>query len=644
VETYPMASATRQVGLRGRLLALVLVPTIVAALLAGSAASSKRNAAKVASEVHEEVGALIGLVDMRTALMSARIPVEVQVRSAALGVDPDEVLDLLNLAGQDFGDLADVKARLRQLPADVRPFSPGELDELRQAIRNGPDLDVIDRFTRLEVLADDAWEDELAVVQRQSETLSHPDIGDLLRDLDRSARLTSAMASTVTGLADYWFADMAGLPRIEAARVQLGIANYRFDRLVSALTKSPVPEVADGAETLLDQKSSGLLQEAVGDALAGRPAAPLVDGIDIGLMASTFTNSFELVEPSLALMDGRSNALDASVERYAARAARMSMLTFVGLLAMMAVLVVISLFVAASFERPLRRLIDGARRIGSGDLHVEPLPVGGPAEIGEATAAFNDVVGNLRLLEGKLDALADTDFDDPRLDDELPGELGQSLARSVEVLSSSIHDRATLQARLAHQATHDMLTGIPNRAGGLAALEGALARSRRQSTTLALAFLDLDGFKKANDRYGHHVGDAVLCEVAERLRRHARSGDSYARLGGDEFVVIGENVPTPAAALAFARRIAAVVAQPIPAGEHLIDIGVSIGVALAPAGRDSVLNLLAHADRAAYRAKRSGTEAELYDNVLDGGTGDLLGALDPPRLPSDEVIDLDSRP
>src|SRR4029078_174162 len=114
---------------------------------------------------------------------------------------------------------------------------------------------------------------------------------------------------------------------------------------------------------------------------------------------------------------------------------------------------------------------------------------------------------------------------------ELPGELGQSLARSVEVLSSSIHDRATLQARLAHPATHDMLTGTPNRAGGLAALEGALARSRRQSTTLALAFLDLDGFKKANDRYGQPVGDAVLCEVAERLRRHARSGDSYARLG-----------------------------------------------------------------------------------------------------------------
>ena len=212
------------------------------------------------------------------------------------------------------------------------------------------------------------------------------------------------------------------------------------------------------------------------------------------------------------------------------------------------------------------------------------------------------------------------------------------------MLSSSIHDRATLQARLAHQATHDMLTGIPNRAGGLAALEGALARSRRQGTTLALAFLDLDGFKKANDRYGHQAGDAVLCEVAQRLRRQARTGDSYARLGGDEFVVIAENVPTTAAALAFARRVATFVSEPITAGEHLIPIGVSIGVALAPAGRESVLNLLAHADRAAYRAKRSGTGAELYDDILDGGNGDLLETMDPASAPdrADDVIDLDS--
>jgi len=197
------------------------------------------------------------------------------------------------------------------------------------------------------------------------------------------------------------------------------------------------------------------------------------------------------------------------------------------------------------------------------------------------------------------------------------------------VLSSSIQDRAALQARLAHQATHDTLTGIPNRSGGLAALEGALARSRRQRTTLGLAFLDLDGFKAANDTYGHQVGDAVLCEVAERLRGHARSGDSYARLGGDEFIVIAENIGSPTDALAFAHRIGGVIAEPIASGDYLVEIGVSIGLALAPAGRESLLHLLAHADRAAYRAKRAKTGVELYDEVLDGAHGDLLAVMDP---------------
>ncbi|WP_421119278.1 diguanylate cyclase domain-containing protein [Aquihabitans daechungensis] len=635
-----MSSATRRVGLRGRLLALVLVPTLVAAILAGSAAAEKRRAAEVASAVHVEVRGLLELVDVRTAMMSARIPVEVEVRSEALGLDPAAVLSLLDLDGQRFDDLAEVQAKIRSMPERIQPFEPEELDRLRQEIRRGASPEVIDRFTQLEELTDETWADELAVVQRQTETLGHSELGDLLRELDRSARATSAMASTVTGLADYWFADMAGAQRVDTARVQLGIATDRFDRLTNSLAKSPDLAVAGAAVALREAKTSGLFQVAIDDAIAGRPAAPFVDDLDLGLLADTFTDSFDLVGPSLDLMDGRAAALDAAVAAYADDASQMAWITFLGSLLMMAVLVGLSLVVAASFERPLRRLIAGTRRVGSGDLHLEPLPVSGPIEISSATLAFNDVVENLRMLEGKLDALADTEFDDPRLDVELPGELGQALARSVEVLSSSIQDRAALQARLAHQATHDTLTGIPNRAGGLAALEGALARSRRQRTTLGLAFLDLDGFKAANDTYGHQVGDAVLCEVADRLRKHARSGDSYARLGGDEFIVIAENIGTPADALTFARRIASVVAEPIASGDYLVEIGVSIGIGLAPSGRESLLHLLAHADRAAYRAKRARTGVELYDELLDGAHGDLLAVMDPvtpTAVGSDEV-------
>ena len=624
-----MASATRRVGLRGRLLALVLIPTLVAATLAGTAAADRRTAALVAEDVHGEVGGLLALVDIRTAMMSARIPVEVQVRAEALGLDPDAVLGLLDLDDQRFGDLAQVQAKLRAMPERIRPFEPEELDGLRDQIRRGASIEVIDRFTTLEEQTDDTWGEELAMVQAQTESLGHPELGDLLRDLDRTARAASALASTVTGLADYWFANMQGQDRVEAARVQLGIANDRFDRLTNALAKSPTEAVAGAAVALREGKTNGPFQTAIDDALAGRPAAPFVDGVDLGLMVTTFTDSFDLVSPALGLMDGRAAALDTAVASYADDASHVAWLTFLGSLLMIAVLAGLSLVVASTFERPLRRLIAGTRRVGSGDLHLDPLPVSGPVEIESATIAFNDVVENLRMLEGKLDALADSDFDDPRLEGELPGELGQALARSVEVLSSSIHDRATLQAKLAHQATHDTLTGIPNRAGGLAALEGALARARRQGTTLAVAFLDLDGFKKANDTYGHQVGDTVLCQVAARLRQQARSGDSYARLGGDEFIVIAENVGSAANALKLGHRLGTAISQPIASGEHLVEIGASIGLAVAPAGRASLVNLLAHADHAAYRAKRSGTGAELYDEVLDGTKGEVLGLLDP---------------
>jgi diguanylate cyclase (GGDEF)-like protein len=615
-------------------LALVLAPTLVAALLAGSAAADKRQEAHVASEVRTEVAGLISLVDVRMAMMEARIPVEVQLRSKALGLDPDAVLELLDLDQLRFGDLASVQEQLRAMPAHVRPFPAEELDGLRAAIRDGADLEVIDRFTKLETQTDDAWADQLSLVQRQTEALAGPELGVTLRDLDRSARSTSAMASMVTGLADYWFASMDGSERVELARVQLGIADDRFDRLIASLINSTEPKVADAAVALDEAKSSGPFQAAIDDAITGRPPAPFVDGVDLEAMVTTFTDSFDLVSPSLELMEGRSEALSVAVADYEQDASRSAWITIAAALTMMVVLLGLSLVVVRTFERPLRRLIAGTRRVGGGDLHLDPLPLSGPIEIEEATVAFNDVVGNLRLLDGKLDALANSDFADARLEAELPGELGQALARSVEVLSESIHDRSELQARLAHQATHDTLTGIPNRAGGLAALDGALARARRHGHTIGLAFLDLDGFKKANDTYGHQVGDAVLCEVAERLRRATRTGDSCARLGGDEFLVIAEDVGSPSDALAFGRRLEAAVAQPIATGEHLVEIGVSIGIALAPAGNESLLNLLAHADHATYRAKRSGTGTELYDEVLDGPHGHVLELLD-----ADEAAD-----
>ncbi|HRW39570.1 MAG TPA: GGDEF domain-containing protein, partial [Aquihabitans sp.] len=208
--------------------------------------------------------------------------------------------------------------------------------------------------------------------------------------------------------------------------------------------------------------------------------------------------------------------------------------------------------------------------------------------------------------------LAHADLDDPRVAEQLPGPLGRELDASVEVLATSIADRADLQARLEHQATHDPLTGIHNRSGALTALRAAMARAQRQGSTVAVAFLDLDGFKAVNDRHGHATGDRVLVEVGARLSDQARAGDVCARLGGDEFIVIAEQMGSAEDARAMGRRIRTTVGRPMRLGDgRTVEIGVSVGLALCDDPTETPADLLHRADLAAYLAKRSGTGVEL---------------------------------
>ena len=117
---------------------------------------------------------------------------------------------------------------------------------------------------------------------------------------------------------------------------------------------------------------------------------------------------------------------------------------------------------------------------------------------------------------------------------------------------------------LAHQATHDPLTGLPNRLLFLDRLDHALARSRRTGDKLAVLFLDLDDFKLVNDTLGHEAGDQLLLAMTERLQAAVRTGDTVARFGGDEFVVLCEEVVSDEVALEVADRLALACARPVP--------------------------------------------------------------------------------
>ena len=161
-----------------------------------------------------------------------------------------------------------------------------------------------------------------------------------------------------------------------------------------------------------------------------------------------------------------------------------------------------------------------------------------------------------------------------------------------------------LTVTLTEQAVRDPLTGLANRTLVEERLRSALARDARSGGTTGLLFLDLDGFKGINDRYGHGVGDEVLRVLARRLQACVRPSDTVARLGGDEFVVLAEGTRAPDGLQQLAERLRAAVAQPLLVGDLDLHLGVSIGAAVSHAGDSDPGRLLAQADEGMYGDKR----------------------------------------
>ncbi|WGL51260.1 EAL domain-containing protein [Nocardioides sp. BP30] len=180
----------------------------------------------------------------------------------------------------------------------------------------------------------------------------------------------------------------------------------------------------------------------------------------------------------------------------------------------------------------------------------------------------------------------------------------QQALRALAAVASDAMARIDLIDEMLHLARHDPLTDLPNRAILLDRVTQALERARESNTQTALLFLDLDGFKPVNDRFGHGAGDLVLVDIAGRLRDCVREGDTVARLGGDEFAVLVEDVD-PLGVPAMCQRILAAVEEGTVVGGQAIRLGVSVGVAF-DRGHDTAASLLRNADLAMYEAKAGG--------------------------------------
>ncbi len=277
-----------------------------------------------------------------------------------------------------------------------------------------------------------------------------------------------------------------------------------------------------------------------------------------------------------------------SLER--SRSAQSNRRWMLGATAMMLVIpTLLVLTIGGRTTRRVRSLATAAQRISRGELGVRVDDVTGTDELAVLATAFNEVSATVLLGHDQVAALADGRLDDPVLDRDLPGPIGHTLRVALRRLGTST-------AELAHQASHDRLTGLLDRRGFHLAAERIGTDHKR-----AVLSIDLDGFKSVNDQHGHAAGDAVLEHVAACIKKSARTDDIVARLGGDEFVVIADH----SGVQRLASHINVAITTPLSWNGHELVVGGSIGWTTIDPG-EAIGVALARADTAMYRAKRQG--------------------------------------
>lgn len=222
---------------------------------------------------------------------------------------------------------------------------------------------------------------------------------------------------------------------------------------------------------------------------------------------------------------------------------------------------------------------EACRRVGLRSMIVTPL------------RHLDTTVGVLKVMSPEVNAFTEDDI--------------QVLELISELIAAAMYHAARNETNeLYLQATHDALTGLPNRALFYDRLRQSIQLATRSSAVLGILNLDLDGLKPINDRYGHRVGDAAIREAAMRISGSARRSDTVARLGGDEFGVILPGIHGRADAEQQSERMTERVAQPFEFEGQRLDLGVSVGIAVLPDDGTDMTGLIDRADKAMYAIKR----------------------------------------
>lgn len=608
------------------LVAVAVLPLLGASMFAlrelGQVAESRSQAASV----RDQTGEVVALAELRVLLLDERNWMQISIGAEAVGIDHELVEKLTGV---------DLPARLSEARAvvDAR-VAALELDDLAAqlaALRgDNQELPPLDRFlaqgraySDLEAMYSertDALFDELT--RDAGDADGGGDLVDAVRELQWSIEARQSVASLLTTYYATAFSTgddrRAGVELLTAQRAiyQRSIA----DLSRAARAGSPVDQALDDVMSSPDQARFVLaVDEIIVDRLGvddpEATAAELSVGqvLDAGAVfeagAATAVEHSTLVEAATAQIEAAGESLSA-----AASAATTRLWVMIASVAVASVLLAV---VAARFVvAPLQRMAGIARFMRDGGDRPDGR-ASGPREVQIATEALNGALENLEVATRQARSLAAGELDAPVLHRPASGQLGTSLQEAVQTLASSLGEREEFRRRLAHEATHDGMTQLPNRTACLAHLTKGLARTARNGSSLAVLFVDLDGFKEVNDHHGHHAGDTVLRAVAQRLVTSVREGDHVGRLGGDEFLVIAEPVGDVADAVRLARRLVVAIAEPIDVDGTAVSVNACVGVAVAADDGLDADELLRDADLAVYKAKQQGRGTiELCDEAL----------------------------
>jgi len=260
---------------------------------------------------------------------------------------------------------------------------------------------------------------------------------------------------------------------------------------------------------------------------------------------------------------------------------------------------------------PIELLIQSTRNISKFEFE-NPIVIKGKGELSILADSFDKMRGHLKETMETRD----------RVMTEL-SELNESLEERVYKRTSELQ---MLNSKIAHQAMHDPLTGLPNRLLLAEKLDAEISHAFRNKTKLAVFMIDLNNFKDVNDTLGHSVGDGLLKDVAQRIRFSLRSSDTVCRLGGDEFAVVLPDANSDDA-IKIAKKILENLEPSFNLDNHIMKIGASIGISIFPEHGDDHTSLIRMADVAMYDAKKNSRHISLYNVDLDKYTKSRLALM-----------------